>query len=164
MNEILYFCLLVGIGSTVILDLWVTIVEKVLGIPPTDWGLVGRWITGIPKGQWTLDTTNDAPPGGAEKTLGWLFHYIVGIAYAALILLFFGTGFIHHPTVMPIIVVGLILSTVAGLAILMPALGAGFIGRLVPNWLAKFVYLLIAHAVFSVGQYGFSLLFLSFTG
>lgn len=50
MVNMLYFCLVVGIGSTIILDLWVTLVEKMLGIPQTNWGIVGRWISGIPKG------------------------------------------------------------------------------------------------------------------
>lgn len=161
MENMLYFCLVVGIGSTIILDLWVTLVEKMLGIPQTNWGIVGRWIFGIPKGNWVLDASIDKAPNAQEKTLGWLFHYVVGIGYAVLIILLFGASFIDEPSIMPIIVVGLVLSTLAGLAILMPALGAGFMGRLVPNWFAMFIYLVVTHAVFAEGQYGFSMLYIS---
>ncbi|KFZ38697.1 hypothetical protein HR45_04550 [Shewanella mangrovi] len=159
MENIILFCLLVGIGSTVILDIWVTVVEKVLGIPPTNWGIVGRWLLGIPKGKLVVDASDTSAPTFIEKALGWIFHYAIGIGYAVLIILFFGAGFIDNPTVLPIFVVGLVLSTLAGLAILMPGLGAGFMGRLLPEWTPMFIYLVVAHTVFSIGQYGFAMLF-----
>jgi len=163
MENLIYFCLFVGVGSTILLDLWVTLVEKATSIPPTNWGIVGRWIIGIPNGHWTLDTSVNHEPTVTEKVLGWLFHYIVGIAYAVLIILLFGAGFIDSPSIMPVIIVGLILSTLAGLAILMPALGGGFMGRLIPNWFATFIYLVIAHAIFAIGQYGFAQWFVTLT-
>lgn len=159
MENVLYFCLLVGIGSTIILDVWVTLVEKTIGIPQTNWGMAGRWVCGIPKGNLILDTSFDQAPTISEKAIGWLFHYAVGIGYALLLILLFGVDFIDAPSLMPIIIVGLVLSTLAGLAILMPALGAGFMGRLVPNWYAMFIYLVVAHAVFAAGQYGLSMLY-----
>ncbi len=153
MENIVIFCLFIGIGSTVILDLWVTLVEKVLAIAPTNWGSVGRWITGIPQGKWTLDSADTRPITKMEKVLGWGFHYVIGIAYAALLILLFGTGFMRTPTILPVVIVGLVLSTLAGLAILMPALGAGFMGKRVPNWSAMFIYLIVAHGIFASGQY-----------
>lgn len=35
MENIITFCVFVGTGSTVILDIWVRIVERVTGQPPT---------------------------------------------------------------------------------------------------------------------------------
>lgn len=159
MDNIVMFCLFVGIGSTIVLDVWVIIVEKLTAIPPTNWGMVGRWIKGFPTGQFIVDSNNTNPPTNLEKTFGWGFHYIIGIAYAALIILIYGTGFISTPTLLPTIVIGLVLSTFAGLAILMPGLGGGFFGRLLPNKMITYLYLIIAHAVFAFSQYGLAIIY-----
>lgn len=160
MELIIGFCLFVGIGSTIALDIWVLLVERLTGIPPTNWGVVGRWIAGMPSGHLVLQQS-DKPISDTEKVIGWLFHYLVGIAYAGLILLIFGTAFIQNPQWMPVIVVGLILSTFAGLAILMPGLGGGFFGRLMPDKLTTYIYLIVAHGVFAIAQYFLSELYLS---
>jgi len=157
MENIFVFCLFVGIGSTIVLDVWVLIVEKILKIPPTNWGLVGRWLIGIPRGFLVLNS--DTSPSVVEKVVGWLFHYIIGIAYAVLLLLYAGQGFIESPTVLPIFVIGLCLSTLAGLVILMPGLGAGWFGRKLPNQGSMIIYLLVAHLIFSAGQYALSVLY-----
>lgn len=157
--DVIGFCLFVGIGSTIALDIWVLLVEKLTGIPPTNWGMVGRWIAGMPLGHLVL-RQSDRPISGGEKVIGWLFHYGVGIAYAGLILLLFGTGFVENPEWFPVIIVGLVLSTLAGLAILMPGLGGGFFGRLMPDKLITYGYLVIAHGVFAIAQYYLSELYL----
>ncbi len=159
MENIVVFCLFVGIGSTIALDIWVTLVKKITGIPPTDWGVVGRWLKAFPTGQFVVDNSNPNPPSTLEKIIGWLFHYVVGIAYAALIIIIFGSEFISAPTLLPTIVVGLILSTFAGLAILMPGLGGGFFGRLLPNKLVTYIYLIVAHGVFAFAQYGLAIIY-----
>ncbi len=159
MEQVVFFCLFVGVGSTLVLDLWVLLVEKVLGIPPTNWGVVGRWLKGIAAGRFVADTTDDSKITLTEKSLGWCFHYIIGVVYAALILIIYGVEFISNPTLAPVIVVGVVLSTIAGLGILMPALGAGFFGRLLPNKAATYVYLVVAHAIFAGGQFAFSVLY-----
>ncbi|MFP8965635.1 DUF2938 family protein [Pokkaliibacter sp. CJK22405] len=161
MQEVVLFCLIVGVISTLALDIWVILVEKVLGIPPTNWGMVGRWLTGLMKGQFLLDTRNDSTPSGSEKALGWIFHYGIGIAYAVLLLLIYGTGFISAPHWLGFIVVGVVLSTLAGLMILMPAMGGGLFARKTPNPGQVIIYILIAHGAFAVGQYLGALLTLS---
>ncbi|WP_115718006.1 DUF2938 family protein [Gallaecimonas mangrovi] len=157
MNTWIGFSLVVGIGSTVVLDLWVTLVKKVLDIPPTNWGMVGRWIGGLAQGKLVLDTRNDKQPNTYEKALGWAFHYLIGIGYAVMLLLFWGPGFASHPTVLPIFIIGVVVSTLAGLAILMPAMGGGFFASNTPNPKATYLYLIIAHCAFAIGQYGFAL-------
>lgn len=159
MQSIIGFCLFVGIGSTIVLDLWVTLIQKLLGIPPTNWGMVGRWLLGLPKGKLVLDTSNNAEPTLGEKTIGWLFHYLIGFAYAAIILILWGTQYIVAPTLLPAIIVGLVLSTIAGLAILLPAMGGGFFGRKLPNPFITLIYLVVAHAFFTAGQYIFAIVY-----
>lgn len=158
MNDVIVFCLATGILSTVALDIWVTLVQKLTGLPATNWGMVGRWFSGIPRGQWVLRDGSSAPSAG-EKALGWVFHYLIGIGYSVLIVLLWGTGFVHTPTVIPVAIVGVIVSTLAGLMILMPGLGAGFMGSKLPNQGVTFVYVVVAHVVYALALYGAAIMF-----
>ncbi|TKI02281.1 DUF2938 domain-containing protein [Martelella alba] len=77
MSTWIAFSLVVGIGSTLILDLWVSLVKKVAGIPPTDWGMVGRWLTGILRGNIVLDNRITRAPGTIEKRQDEPVHHFV---------------------------------------------------------------------------------------
>ena len=37
--------LLTGIGATAVVDLWAIVRKHLLGIPPPNYGLVGRWLS-----------------------------------------------------------------------------------------------------------------------
>lgn len=157
MTNIVIFSLIVGIGSTLTLDIWVMLVKWITGIPPTDWGLVARWVLDFRKGHFILDGTRTSPANLQEQVFGWIVHYSVGITYAVLILIVWGAEYIAAPTILPIVIIGFILSTIAGMFILFPGLGAGIMASKLPNQLTMVVYLIVAHAVFAVGQYGFAL-------
>ncbi len=159
MENIILFCLIVGVGSTIALDVWGVLVKTITKIPPTDWGIVGRWLIVITSVNFVLDQSKKNAPSLIEKATGWVFHYLVGIAYAALILLIYGVGFIENPTVMPTVIVGVILSTLAGLGILMPGLGGGFFARLIPNKFQTYAYIIVAHIIFAIAQFGFAVWF-----
>ncbi len=157
LHDVLLFTVLVGLGSTIVLDIWVTLLGKLTGFPATDWGMVGRWLAGLLRGQFVLDGSNTSPPGGGEKLLGWAFHYGIGFAYALIIPLVFGLGVIAQPTLLPFVAIGLVASTVAGLVILFPGMGAGFFASKLPNQGARILYLIVAHAVFASAEYGTAL-------
>ena len=161
MKDVVIFSLIVGIGSTIVLDLWARGLQRFAGLPATDWGMVGRWLSGLSEGRAMLDVTNSAPPSGSEKAGGWIFHYAVGILYALALPLLFGIAFVYAPTIGPIIIIGLVVSTLAGLIILYPGMGGGFFASKTPNQGARIVYLIIAHSVFAAGQYGFARLFVA---
>ncbi|WP_409420092.1 DUF2938 family protein [Pseudaeromonas sp. ZJS20] len=157
MKEVIWFCLVTGVLSTVALDIWVILVERVTGLPPTNWGMVGRWLTGLRAGHWVLRGDDPSAPSVGERALGWGFHYLVGMGYAVLILLCWGTAFVQAPTALPVFIIGVVVSTLAGLMILMPGLGAGFMGAKLPNQGAMLVYLLVAHGVYALALYGAAL-------
>lgn len=158
LHDLLLFTVLVGLGSTIALDIWVTLLEKTIGSRATKWGMVGRWLTGLPHGQFILDGSNTSPPSGGEKALGWAFHYAAGFAYALLIPLVFGFGVVTQPTVMPFVVIGLLASTMTGLVILFPGMGGGFFASKLPNRGMTILYLIVAHSVFAAAQYGTALI------
>ena len=161
MNTLIFFSLVVGIGSTLFLDLWGLFLFKLKGIPATDWGSVGRWLLGLRQGLWVASQQDTRPTSLLEKVSGWAFHYFVGIAYAVIVAIGWGEPFIQAPTLLPIILVGIVLSSVAGLTLFMPAMGAGFFGRKIPNQGTAILMMMIAHTVFALGQFSFALLYAS---
>lgn len=40
-----------GIGATAVIDAWAILRKPLLGVPPPDYGLVGRWIAHMRRGQ-----------------------------------------------------------------------------------------------------------------
>ncbi|NVK56147.1 MAG: DUF2938 family protein [Alteromonadaceae bacterium] len=151
--DIITFILVVGIGSTIALDLWGVFTAKIGWMPGTHWPSVGRWLLGIPAGRLVLDGTDIRPHTGAEAAAGWIFHYLIGLAYAVMFPLFWGASFVATPTVFPFILIGVVISTLAGLIILMPGMGGGLFARKLPNAGGMIAYALVAHIVFAVAQY-----------
>ena len=48
--EIVLSGVLIGIGGTVILDLWAAFMQRVFNVPATNWAMVGRWVGHMPRG------------------------------------------------------------------------------------------------------------------
>ena len=41
---------LVGIGGTIILDIYAFLLQRLFGVPATNWQMVGRWLGHMPGG------------------------------------------------------------------------------------------------------------------
>ena len=54
--ESIVFILLIGIGATLVMDLWALLRKQLFGIAPTNWGMVGRWIGPVSYTHLTLPT------------------------------------------------------------------------------------------------------------
>ena len=50
LGAILVFTIVVGVVSTLILDLYALVLEKAVGIPQSNWGAVGHWLLGMTRG------------------------------------------------------------------------------------------------------------------
>ena len=72
---------LVGVGATLILDLWAALLKAALHVPATNYAMVGRWIGYFPRGRWTHAAIADASAVAGEHALGWSVHYGIGILY-----------------------------------------------------------------------------------
>lgn len=53
--------------------------KPLLGIPPPDYGLVGRWFGHMAHGRFRHDSSAAASPVLGEQLLGWTTHYLIGI-------------------------------------------------------------------------------------
>ncbi|UTW13475.1 DUF2938 domain-containing protein [Marinobacterium rhizophilum] len=151
MNHLLSI-LLIGTGATMVMDLWSLVRKPLLGIPPPNYGMVGRWITYMAYGQFQHDAIAASAPMRGERVTGWMFHYLTGIAYAALLIAIWGNSWIHTPTLGPALAVGII--TVAAPFLLMqPGMGAGIAASRTPKPNSARLQSLITHAVFGLGLY-----------
>jgi hypothetical protein len=150
--ETLLSVVLIGAGATVVMDLWVVARKRLFGIPAQSYGLVGRWIAGLARGKFRHERIAASPPVRGELALGWIAHYLIGIAFAALLLAVCGLDWARSPTLAPALIVG-ICTVLAPFLVMQPGMGAGFFASRTPNPRKARVQSLATHAVFGLGLY-----------
>ena len=106
----------VGVGGTVVLDIWAYLLQWRFNTPATNWPMVGRPIGNIPKGQFVQKSMAAAAPVRGESAIGWLAHYLIGIGYGLLLIALWGTEWLKQPTVLPPTIVALCLLVPSGWA------------------------------------------------
>ncbi|MBU3005339.1 DUF2938 domain-containing protein [Paraglaciecola arctica] len=150
--ENLFCVILIGIGATAVMDLWAIARAQLFNIPPTNWALVGRWIAYLPGGKFHHVSIAASEAVGGEHLIGWTAHYIIGVAYAALLVVIFGETWIQHPSIIPALVVG-IATVVAPFFIMQPGMGAGIAASRTPKPNAVRLQSILNHGIFGFGMY-----------
>jgi hypothetical protein len=148
----LVFVILIGIGATAVMDLWSLLRKYLFNIPPTNWGLVGRWIAYIGQGVFHHVAIAESNSIRGEQFIGWLAHYLIGIGYAALLVVIFGYSWVNNPSMGPALAVG-VSTVVAPFFILQPGMGAGFAASRVSNPNSIRLQSIINHTVFGFGLF-----------
>jgi hypothetical protein len=143
--------LLIGTGATAVLDIW-TVVRQWLGVPFPDYGLLGRWLVYLTRGRVYHDRISASPPVQGEHVIGWIAHYPIGIAFAALLLAIWGLDWARHPTIAPALIVG-IGGVAAPFLVQQPGMGMGIAASRTPRPAAARIQALITHAIFGLGLY-----------
>lgn len=142
---------LIGIGATAVMDVWL-IALKALGIPTLNFAFVGRWVGHVCRGQWAHTSIGQARAIQGERALGWTMHYVTGIVFAVLLAWTQGLEWLHAPTLLPALVVGI--ATVAvPLLVIQPAMGAGVASSKTPTPLKNCLRSTATHTVFGLGLY-----------
>lgn len=157
MQEFIIRSIIIGAGATALLDLWNIILNKLFKVPAPNWAMVGRWFAHAAKGQFTHDNIGQAPAIKRELAIGWIAHYVVGMLFAASVLLIWGLEWALAPTLLPALIVG-VLTVGCGWFILQPGMGLGVAAAKLPNPTEVRVRGTIAHVVFGLGLYGTALL------
>ncbi|ANW27057.1 hypothetical protein BA953_23335 [Vibrio coralliilyticus] len=151
-THILLQATLIGIGATIIMDLWGIIQKRILGIPPLNYGLVARWVVWIPKGKWMHQTIMNTPSVWGENALGWLLHYLIGVIFAIGHVYWTGETWLTSPTVAKAWLTGLV-TLVFPYFIIQPCLGFGIAASKKPKpWLARTLSL-FTHSAYGVGLF-----------
>lgn len=142
---------LVGILATAVMDVWLLLLSR-LGVPTASFAMVGRWIGHVARGRLAHTAIAKAAPIRFELGLGWLTHYVVGMAYAALLVVWLGPAWLAQPSWQPALAFGLA-TVVAPWFVMQPAMGAGFLALKTPTPLKNALRNLGNHAVFGAGLY-----------
>lgn len=140
-----------GIGATMVMDLWALLLRRV-GIPSLNFALLGRWLGHLPEGKLVHDSIAKAAPIAGERLLGWCAHYSIGVSFAVLLLTVFGLEWARSPSLLPALFIGIV-TVVAPLLILQPALGAGVFSSKTAAPVFNSVKSVVTHAVYGVGLY-----------
>ena len=146
---------LVGVLATAVMDAWLWLLQR-LGVPTAGFAMVGRWVGHMARGRLMHAAIARAAPVRFELALGWLTHYLIGIAYAVLLVALCGADWLAQPSWPAALVFGL--ATVAFPFLLMqPCMGAGLAASNTPAPNRARLRSVLNHAVFGVGLYAAAL-------
>ncbi|HVY00674.1 MAG TPA: DUF2938 domain-containing protein [Pseudorhodoplanes sp.] len=151
MLDAIFDAVLIGAGATAFLDLVSVARARLTRAPMPDYALVGRWLAYLTRGRFFHDPISKSAPIEGESPIGWIAHYLTGIAFAA-ILLAVWPQWARQPTLVPALIVG-IGSVAAPFLLMQPGMGAGLFARRTTNPNAARLRSLITHAIFGVGLY-----------
>lgn len=143
---------LIGAGATAVMDILALLRKRLAGTPMPDYGLVGRWLAYMPRGQFRHPGISAAPARRGERLIGWTAHYLTGIGFAALLLAVFGIAWSRDPTPGPALIIG-IGSVAAPFLLMQPGMGLGLAASKTPHPGAARLRSLLTHATFALGLY-----------
>lgn len=156
MSDFLVRSLIMGCVATAAMDVWAIFLKMAFGLPPANWGLIGRWFAYVPRGRIFHGDIGQTPPVRLETAIGWIAHYVIGIVYAAALLLMAGPDWATAPTFLPALIVGWV-TVGAGWFLLQPGMGAGWAASKRANkWQVRFLNV-VGHTVFALGLFGAAL-------
>lgn len=147
-----YAFLIIGIGGTLVLDIYAWAMAKFFNLPATNWLLVGRWIGHMKSGVFVQPTLASAPKIRGELIIGWLTHYVIGITYGLILMLCVNAQWLQAPSVLATLVVAWV-GILAPYFIMMPGMGFGVAGSKTPNPTATRVKSLVGHTIFGLGMF-----------
>ena len=144
--------LVMGVGATLLMNLWAIARRRAFNIPQPDYGLVGRWFAHLARGRFRHESIAVSAAVHGEQLIGWVAHYVVGVLFAALLLSVWGLAWVRQPTIGPALIVG-IGTVVAPFLLMQPGMGAGVAASRMPRPAAARVQSLITHTIFGLGLY-----------
>jgi hypothetical protein len=142
----------IGVGATLVMDLWNLFLKRTFSIPSLDYCLLGRWLRHMPSGIFRHASITAAPRKPFECTVGWMAHYTIGVVFALVFVLFTSRDWLARPTLPPALLYG-IATVVFPFFIMQPSLGLGVAASRTPAPAQARLKSLVTHAVFGVGLY-----------
>ena len=142
----------VGIGATLVMDLWNLFLKRTFGIPSLNYCLLGRWLRHMPGGTFRHASIAAAPRKSFECTVGSIAHYTIGIVFALVLVVLTSGAWLARPTLLPALLYG-VGTVVFPFFIMQPSFGLGIAASKTPNPTQARLRSLMAHAAFGVGLY-----------
>ncbi|HXT47168.1 MAG TPA: DUF2938 domain-containing protein [Gemmatimonadaceae bacterium] len=142
----------IGIGATLLMDLWNLFLKRTFDIPSLNYCLLGRWLRHMPEGTFRHASIAAAPQRSFERTVGWIAHYTIGVSLALVFVALVSAGWLTRPTLLPALLYGLA-TVLFPFLLLQPSLGLGVASSRTPHPVQARLKSLVTHTVFGVGLY-----------
>jgi hypothetical protein len=143
---------LIGLGATLLIDLWALFLRRAFSIPSLNYCLLGRWVLYIPDGKIAHESIGATPQKPHECAVGWITHYLIGTAFALLFVLLVSGSWLARPTLVPALAFG-IATVIVPFLTLQPSFGLGIAASKTPHPNKARLKSLMTHTVFGVGLY-----------
>jgi len=142
----------IGIGATLLMDLWNLFLKRAFKLPSLNYCLLGRWFGHMPLGTFRHANIAKSPQRPHECTLGRVAHYSIGIALAVVFVVLVSGDWLAQPAPLPALLFGI--ATVAfPLFIMQPSFGLGVASSRTSNPTQARLKSFATHTVFGIGLY-----------
>jgi hypothetical protein len=142
----------IGIGATLVLDLWNLLLKRGFGLASLSYCLLGRWFRHLLQGTVRHASISAAPAQRFECPVGWIAHYSIGVALALVFVAWRSGDWLARPTLLPALLYGLA-TVVFPFFIMQPSFGLGIAASRAPDPARARLKSLATHAVFGLGLY-----------
>ena len=150
--ELIVGAVVVGLGATLVMDLWTVFLKRAFNIPLPNYCLVGRWLRHMTDGVFMHRSISAAAERPAECTFGWIAHYTIGVLFAFALVALTTPQWLQSPTLMPALIFGIV-TVGMPFFIMHPSFGLGLAASKAPNPMQARLRSLMNHAAFGVGLY-----------
>lgn len=142
----------IGIGAALIMDLWNLFLHRAFNIASLNFCLIGRWLCHMTDGTFTHTRIGNTAKRPAECVIGWTAHFLIGVAFALLLVVATSGAWLEHPSLLPALLVG-IGTVLIPYFVVQPALGLGVASANTPHPAQARLKSLMTHTVFGLGLY-----------
>jgi hypothetical protein len=142
----------VGVGATLVQDLWNLALRRAFGIPSLDLCLLGRWLCHMPVGKFKHASIKAATPKTPECAIGAMAHYTIGAVFASVLVLVTSGEWLVRPTLLPALLLGVV-TLVFPFFLMQPALGLGVASSRTANPKRARLKSLMSHVAFGLGLF-----------
>ena len=142
----------IGIGATLVMDLWNGFLKRAFRIPSLNYCLLGRWLRHMQGGTFRHANITATPHKPFECTVGWIAHYTIGVVFALVFVVLTSGDWLTRPTLLIALLYGLG-TVVFPFFIMQPSLGLGIAASRTPKPMQARLKSLVTHTIFGVGLY-----------
>ncbi|HZF20741.1 MAG TPA: DUF2938 domain-containing protein [Burkholderiales bacterium] len=150
--ELLMGTVAVGLGATLVMDLWAVFLKRAFNVASANYCLVGRWLRHMSGGVFRHASIAAAARMPAECAVGWVAHYAIGALFALALVALATPQWLRTPTLMPALIFGIV-TVVIPFFVMQPSFGLGLASSKAPKPTQARLRSLMSHAVFGVGLY-----------
>ena len=140
----------IGLGATLIIDLWALFLRRAFAVRSLDFCLLGRWVLHMSHGRIVHESIATATSRPHECKVGWIAHYTIGATFAVAFVSAASASWLARPTLLPALAFG-IATVLVPFFTIQPAFGLGVASSKVPHPARARLKSLMTHAVFGVG-------------